>query len=299
MAITFRSPVTVELRRSWDPPAPVGIFQVTQRFDTPDYYASQRVPPPNPLPTHGATDIGDKRCGAPIVAMAPGIAWRVQDNATAFGAATNALGIRIDHGEGVVSEYWHLASWTAPHGSAVTAGQEIGRLGNTGLLATCHCHIEVKINGVKIDPEPLMFGGTLGEDMQIPPGTQVIAQGSVPPQAALRSSPAVADDNIIRRTETETQLAILWVMPGQGYYVKDGKQYRDWLAVALGEGIAYVAKEFVSNIFVTAAGQTIIPTQVASGITQAQLKAARDEGFADAKGKAKAGSNAAIEGIAP
>ncbi len=85
-------------------------------------------------------------------------------------------------------------------------------------------------------------------------------------------------------------------MPGQGYYTgPDGKQYRDWLAVALGEGIAYVAKEFVSNIFVTAAGATMIPTQVASGITQAQLEAARVAGFTDAKVKAAV----AVQGVKP
>src|SRR5687767_8561770 len=107
--IAFRSPVTVELRRAEAPPAPWGIFQVTQKFDTPDYYASLKVPRPVPLPTHGATDIGDGRCGSSIVAMAAGTAWRVQDNASTIPdpagqyTYTNALGIIIDHGSGVRS----------------------------------------------------------------------------------------------------------------------------------------------------------------------------------------------------
>jgi len=167
--ITFRSPVTRPLYPPRTGPRIADEFYVTQRFDDPDAYQANRPNPPDPLPTHRATDIGNGRCGYPIVAMAPGIAQRIKDNATALGAATDALGIRIDHGYGIWTEYWHLASQTVTTGATVAAGQEIGKLGNTGLGAVCHCHIEAKRNGVRFDPEPLMFGGSvsLEDDMQL------------------------------------------------------------------------------------------------------------------------------------
>jgi hypothetical protein len=159
--IQFRSPVTTPLHRKGQCVPSSDDFCVTQQFDDPDYYWSNIPNPPNPLPTHRATDIGNFRCGYPIVAMAAGTAWRVQDNASALGAASNALGIVIDHGSGVKSAYWHLASWTAANGAWVNGGQEIGKLGSTGLGATCHTHIEMTLNAVKIDPEPYMFGAPL------------------------------------------------------------------------------------------------------------------------------------------
>jgi hypothetical protein len=106
-------------------------------------------------------DIGNYRCGDTLVAMAPGVAYRVQDNATAYGAPSNALGVRIDHGHGVLSEIWHMSQWLVENGSPVNAGQAVGSVGNTGVSTGCHAHIEIKVNGIRINPEPLMFGQVL------------------------------------------------------------------------------------------------------------------------------------------
>lgn len=304
--IQFRSPVTVELRPP-GPQAPVGIFQVTQQFDTPDYYAMQKVPRPDPLPTHGATDIGDLRCGAPIVAMAPGTAWRVQDNATALGAATNALGIVIDHGSGVRTAYWHLAAWTAPNGAWVNAGQEIGRLGNTGLLAICHCHIELLLNGVKIDPEPHMFGAALDtelpseDDVKVRDGAAAMARGVIGPNVGIRTTAIVADDNLIRRTEADTFIDILQPLNGQGPYRDPvtGQERRDWVEIINGNETACVARAYVRDVFTTDAGKTVLPLPVAGGFTQQQVDAARAEGTAIGFSRAKTKAIGAVEGIEP
>jgi hypothetical protein len=166
--ITFRSPVQKPLLRAGTPkpvppdPRAYDTFRITQQFDDQDSYwaaidaAAGRTPR-----THQATDIGNFTCGDPVVAMAPGVATRVKDNATALGAASDALGVRIDHGSGISTEYWHLARQVVADGQRVAAGQQIGTVGNTGLKAVCHTHIEAKRNGVKFDPEPLMFGGSV------------------------------------------------------------------------------------------------------------------------------------------
>lgn len=305
--IHFRSPVTVPLHRAGECSPATDDFCVTQHFNTPDYYASQKVPPPDPLPQHNATDIGNFRCGYPIVAMAPGTAWRVQDNATAFGAPNNALGIVVDHGSGVKTAYWHLASWTAANGAPVAAGQEVGKLGNTGLGQTCHCHIELLLNGVKIDPEPHMFGAALDttlpseDDVKLPDGAAAMAQGVIGPGVGIRTTAVVADDNLIRRTEADTQVAILFPLNGQGTYADPvtGQQRRDWLAIQYGDETACVARAYVRDVFVTDAGKTVLPLPVAGGFTQAQVDAARNEGKSIGFSQAKTKATAAVEGIEP
>ena len=166
--ITFQSPVTVRLLRHGAkkplPPDPRAhdTFRVTTRFSDPDTLG--RADANGNVLTHNAIDIGNFRCGDPIVAMADGIARRARDNARAHGAPTDALGIVIDHGAGIVSEYWHLSSFAVADGAPVQAGDRIGLVGNTGHGGSCHCHVELKLNGKRLDPEPMMFGQGMTKD---------------------------------------------------------------------------------------------------------------------------------------
>ena len=156
-SIRFRSPVEVDLLRFGQPKPPglprTATFRITKRSNDPE--------PLGPGGKHKAIDIGNLDCGAPIVAMAPGTAHRTEDEAKKKGAKTNALGIIIDHGSGVTSEYWHFESFLVADGKKVKAGDRIGKVGNTGISGGCHCHIEVKVNGARRDPEPHAFGKTL------------------------------------------------------------------------------------------------------------------------------------------
>jgi hypothetical protein len=163
--IGFRSPVKVQLLRFGAskplPPNPRAhdTFRVTTRFLDPDTLG-RRDAAGNVL-RHNAIDIGNFRCGDPVIAMAGGVARRTHDDAKAHGAANDALGIVIDHGDGVVTEYWHLSSFAVADRVKVRRGQQIGFVGNTGLGGACHCHVELKLNGVQTDPEPHMFGQAL------------------------------------------------------------------------------------------------------------------------------------------
>ncbi|MGZ8512637.1 MAG: peptidoglycan DD-metalloendopeptidase family protein [Candidatus Limnocylindria bacterium] len=157
--IAFRSPVTVPLLRFGTPkplppdPRAFETFRVTKRSRDPD--------PGGPGGKHLAVDIGNFRCGDPIVAMAPGKAHRAHDEAKADGAPSNALGIRIDHGSGVVTEYWHFDAFLVRDVATVSAGDPIGVVGTTGNVDGCHCHIELKVKTARQDPEPFLFGKTL------------------------------------------------------------------------------------------------------------------------------------------
>jgi hypothetical protein len=56
--------------------------------------------------------------------------------------------------------YAHLASIYVGVGQMVTAGQSLGKEGNTGIGSGAHLHFEVRLpNGSKVDPTPFLKGG--------------------------------------------------------------------------------------------------------------------------------------------
>lgn len=85
--------------------------------------------------TSGATN------GAPALASAAGIATQRNQPGGA------GKYIVIDHGGGWATYYFHLQSWSVPSGTRVRAGQEIGRVGNTGASSGPHLHYEQLLNG--------------------------------------------------------------------------------------------------------------------------------------------------------
>ena len=64
--------------------------------------------------------------------------------------------ILLEHPEGYQSMYGHLSRILAVQGTAVSAGDVIGRSGNTGRSSAPHLHFEIRLNGVSIDPETLV-----------------------------------------------------------------------------------------------------------------------------------------------
>lgn len=93
---------------------------------------------------HEGTDI-TAPYGSPVVATAKG---RV-----IFAGWENYYGntVKIDHGHGVQTWYAHLSRCTVRAGQEVERGQEIGKLGSTGMSTGPHIHYEVRINGTPVD----------------------------------------------------------------------------------------------------------------------------------------------------
>jgi len=58
----------------------------------------------------------------------------------------------LDHGHGVFTGYWHLASLNVRAGERVDVGHVLGTVGNTGLSTGPHLHWELRISGVAVDP---------------------------------------------------------------------------------------------------------------------------------------------------
>lgn len=63
----------------------------------------------------------------------------------------------IDHGGGIVTGYFHMeAGLLVKAGDTVTAGQQIGKMSNTGYSRGCHLHFQIEKNGTPINPESFM-----------------------------------------------------------------------------------------------------------------------------------------------
>lgn len=67
--------------------------------------------------------------------------------------------VQIEHAKGVRTLMAHMAnnSLTVRVGQAVKRGQTVGIQGSTGNSTGYHVHFEVRLDGVKVDPVPLVF----------------------------------------------------------------------------------------------------------------------------------------------
>ena len=95
---------------------------------------------------HLAIDIA-ANAGSPVVAASGGVVtwagWRNNGG---------GLVVQVDHGNGMQTVYNHLSSiWVSP-GQAVVRGQGVGGIGQTGVATGPHCHFEVIVNGVFVNP---------------------------------------------------------------------------------------------------------------------------------------------------
>jgi murein DD-endopeptidase MepM/ murein hydrolase activator NlpD len=84
--------------------------------------------------------------GTPVVAPADGLVLLARD--LPLGGRT----LVVDHGQGVVSAFFHLSQIDVPEGRAVAAGAPLARSGSTGAAANPHLHWGVYLHGIAVDP---------------------------------------------------------------------------------------------------------------------------------------------------
>ena len=84
--------------------------------------------------------------GSPIVAPADGIV-----SFAGYDAGYGKL-VSIDHGYGVVTRFGHTSQLFVQVGQKVKMGDVIAAVGNTGRSTGPHCHYEVRVNNVPVDP---------------------------------------------------------------------------------------------------------------------------------------------------
>lgn len=99
---------------------------------------------------HEGTDIKGPY-GTPVFATFAGTVVQAGPGLSGYGNT-----VTIDHGQGVVTLYAHLASWSVRKGDVVEQGQRIGAEGQTGSASTYHVHYEVHVDGVPRNPAPYL-----------------------------------------------------------------------------------------------------------------------------------------------
>ena len=117
--------------------------RVTSVFGTPREYNGTITS------RHLGTDFAGK-VGAPVTAAARGVVALVAH----FYLAGHA--VYLDHGEGLVTGYFHLSRIDVAEGDVVAAGQRIGGVGRSGRVTGPHLHWIARYGAVTIDPMSLV-----------------------------------------------------------------------------------------------------------------------------------------------
>lgn len=94
---------------------------------------------------HSGMDIAAE-VGTPVAAFSDGVVEFIGES-EAYG-----LYIQLDHGNGIKTFYCHCSELYARKGERVEAGQTIAAVGETGNATGPHLHIELKRDGVLLNP---------------------------------------------------------------------------------------------------------------------------------------------------
>lgn len=87
---------------------------------------------------------------SPVLATAPG--------EVVFAGRRSRYGrtVEVDHGNGIMTRYAHLAKVSVKRGQKVELGDTIGLLGNSGRSTGPHVHYEVRYNGKALNPQKFL-----------------------------------------------------------------------------------------------------------------------------------------------
>ena len=94
---------------------------------------------------HNGGDIGGQE-GDPIGAFAAGTVDYIGEN------DDHGLYLQLDHGNGIKSFYAHCSKLCVSQGQPVAAGEKVAEVGSTGVATGPHLHLELKWNGLHLNP---------------------------------------------------------------------------------------------------------------------------------------------------
>lgn len=98
---------------------------------------------------HSGVDLAGAH-GTPVLSCADGTVVLADDH---FFAGRS---VYVDHGEGIVSMYFHLTEIRVEPGQRVVRGQIVGTVGDSGRVTGPHLHWGLSLHGQLVDPLPLV-----------------------------------------------------------------------------------------------------------------------------------------------
>lgn len=112
-------------------------------------FGARRVINGQPRSPHSGADYRAD-AGTPVRAAADGTVVLAEEH---FFAGNS---VYLDHGDGLITMYFHLREISVEPGRDVVAGQTIGRVGSTGRSTGPHLHFGARWRGARVDPELLL-----------------------------------------------------------------------------------------------------------------------------------------------
>jgi murein DD-endopeptidase MepM/ murein hydrolase activator NlpD len=112
-------------------------------------FGSRRIINGQPRSPHSGADYSAP-AGEPVLAAADGVAALVDEH---FFAGRSVF---IDHGDGLISMYFHLSAIEVEQGETVSRGQVIGRVGSSGRATGPHLHFGLRWHRARVDPVLLL-----------------------------------------------------------------------------------------------------------------------------------------------
>ncbi len=116
-------------------------------------FGHRRVINGSPRSPHGGADYSVPE-GTPVRAAADGRVVMVADHF--FGG--NA--VFVDHGDGLVSQYFHLSRVDVSQGQEISRGARVGAVGATGRATGPHLHFGIRWRSARVDPALLLAAPT-------------------------------------------------------------------------------------------------------------------------------------------
>jgi len=151
------------------------VAKVWTRRERPARFTLPLAAPASPLPEgkgfgatwvfNGKPESSEAHSGADYPLAAGTTVGAVADGTVALAKDLFFTGnaVFVDHGDGLVSMYFHFSELKVRTGEEVKQGQALGLVGSTGRATGPHLHLGVRWHGARIDPQAL-----LGDPAKLP-----------------------------------------------------------------------------------------------------------------------------------
>lgn len=112
-------------------------------------FGSRRVINGQPRSPHGGADY-TAPAGTPVLAAGDGVVALVGDHF--FGGRS----VFVDHGDGLITMYFHLSRVDVAQGQSLSRGERVGAVGSSGRATGPHLHFGARWHAARVDPRLLL-----------------------------------------------------------------------------------------------------------------------------------------------